>query len=53
MNSNNSRMVEIYELEEDNDNTEEAPQSVTEDQSSHCSRHQEVHGILTQRNEEV
>ncbi|XP_038075535.1 ubiquitin carboxyl-terminal hydrolase 34-like isoform X2 [Patiria miniata] len=41
MNSNNSRMVEIYELEEENDDAEETTPSVTEDQPSNCSRNQE------------
>ncbi|XP_022096710.1 ubiquitin carboxyl-terminal hydrolase 34-like [Acanthaster planci] len=50
MNSNNSRMVEIYELEEDDDNnTEETPQSVIEDQSPHCSHHQEDDSIDASR----
>ena len=43
MNSNNSRMVEIYELEDDDeDNVEETIRSALEDQSSHCSNTHEV-----------
>ncbi|XP_033629048.1 ubiquitin carboxyl-terminal hydrolase 34-like isoform X1 [Asterias rubens] len=46
MNSNNSRMVEIYELEDDDeDNVEETIRSALEDQSSHCSNTHEEESI--------